>query len=655
MPAFDARIRSAQRRIGARIAAAICLLAAAHGAQAAAEADPRGLQSSHPTGHGAVGPPPLAPTDLRVRPRNLALAASWQAPDDSGSSITRYEVRYQASYDGIWRNSGYRGIATSTIVSGLENDVLYQVRVRAWNAHGRGAWSAPASTTPEVQPPDAPAAPTVLSGNTRLTAFWNMPADNGSSIRGYDVQYQPGAAGSWIDYQRSIPGTSTVIAGLTNGGAYAVRVRARNRIGDGAWSPAAALNVGAPRAPAAPVLAVGNRRIDLTWEAPDAIAAAISRYEIDYRPDRDDAAWRRLFGTQTQATIGKLDNGSAYAVRVRAGNRFGNGLWSPVATATLPYRPPDAPAAPTLAGGDARLLVGWQAPPDNGSFIFAYGIRYRPGAGAWRDHRHLGSATSTAIAGLVNGTLYEVQVRARNAIGFGDWSPSGTGRPIQSADARKNVVLSRTELRLREGGRGRYAVRLGARPAGAVTVAISVQADADAGISVHPGALTFLPDDHSLPRTVSVRAGHDPDSRAETAAIAHTVSSSDADYAALAIASVSLAVADDDEDTVPRFDAAVPAQTWTDGERVSLVLPEARGGNGAPVYSMEGLPRGLAFHAPTRTLSGAAVETAAPVAVRYHAEDADGDRTTLVFAIFVRAAPSASKPAWRWWLYERLR
>ena len=42
-------------------------------------------------------------------------------------------------------------------------------------------------------------------------------------------------------------------------------------------------------------------------------------------------------------------------------------------------------------------------------------------------------ATSTAITSLTNGTSYEVQVRACNASGCGDWSPTATGRPTGAA------------------------------------------------------------------------------------------------------------------------------------------------------------------------------------------------------------------------------
>ena len=64
----------------------------------------------------------------------------------------------------------------------------------------------------------------------------------------------------------------------------------------------------------------------------------------------------------------------------------------------------------------------------------------------------------------------------------------------------------------------------------------------------------------------------------------------------------------EDPDVEPYFEEIVQHQAWLEGEPASLMLPEAKGGNGGLVYSLEAgagsLPAGLQFNAGNRTLSG---------------------------------------------------
>ena len=108
--------------------------------------------------------------------------------------------------------------------------------------HG-GRLSAGASATvpgPARAAPDAVGQPTLTAGETTIDASWRAPANNGSSIEGYDVEYRTTGSG-WTDAGHVGTGTSARIAGLAGDTAYDVRVRAYNAAGTGAWSaPASA-------------------------------------------------------------------------------------------------------------------------------------------------------------------------------------------------------------------------------------------------------------------------------------------------------------------------------------------------------------------------------------------------------------------------------
>ncbi len=84
---------------------------------------------------------------------------------------------------------------------------------------------------------------------------------------------------------------------------------------------------------------------------------------------------------------------------------------------------------------DAALHVDWDAPGDGGSAITHYDVQHRAGTvGAWTA-TEVRSRTSTTISGLTNGTSYQVQVRAVNSRGDGEWSKTTTGTPVATAPA----------------------------------------------------------------------------------------------------------------------------------------------------------------------------------------------------------------------------
>ena len=86
---------------------------------------------------------PGTPTGLTATPGSHQISLSWTAPaSDGGSAITDYVIEYERTSDNDtgWTvfNDGV-STATSTIVTGLTNNVSYDFRVSAKNAVGQGA------------------------------------------------------------------------------------------------------------------------------------------------------------------------------------------------------------------------------------------------------------------------------------------------------------------------------------------------------------------------------------------------------------------------------------------------------------------------------------------------------------------------------------
>ncbi len=71
------------------------------------------------------------------------IRVSWETPDNSGPTITGYQVRYGIKGGGSEATTIYEGSQTESSISGLHRGKIYIVKVRAVNADGLGPWSLP--------------------------------------------------------------------------------------------------------------------------------------------------------------------------------------------------------------------------------------------------------------------------------------------------------------------------------------------------------------------------------------------------------------------------------------------------------------------------------------------------------------------------------
>ena len=83
----------------------------------------------------------------------------------------------------------------------------------------------------------------------------------------------------------------------------------------------------------------------------------------------------------------------------------------------------------TAHASETELSVSWTVPSTTLP-ISGYDVRYRPQSedadDPWDELAHEGTALSATISGLAYGVPYEVQLRASNPEGPGNWSASGT-------------------------------------------------------------------------------------------------------------------------------------------------------------------------------------------------------------------------------------
>ena len=412
---------------------------------------------------------PGSPKNVVLTSRDGQIRVDWDKPDDDGGSdITDYDVHYKLSSASIWITThDFTGTGTTTTITGLVNGSAYDVQVQAVNGanhslsdseddNGHGPWTEHVSATPAGRP-GPPQSVTLTAGNTEIAVSWAAPIDDGGSdITDYDVRYKLSSASIWITtHAFTGTGTSTTIEGLVNGSAYDVQVLASNAgtgtgtgTGTGPWTTtASATPAGPPGQPRSVTLTAGDTEIAVSWTAPsDDGGSAITDYDVRYKLNSAtiniNTPWittHDFTGTGTSTTLTGLVNGSAYDVQVRASNAgtgtgtgTGTGPWTTTASAT-PEGPPGPPQNVTLTAGDTEIAVSWTAPiDDGGSLIIDYDVHYKlSSAQIWiTTHAFTGTGTSTTLTALVNGSAYDVRVRASNAgTGTGPWTAPVSATP----------------------------------------------------------------------------------------------------------------------------------------------------------------------------------------------------------------------------------
>ena len=191
-----------------------------------------------------------------------------------------------------------------------------------------------------------------------------------------------------------------------------------------------------PDAPTGLTVTPGVGTLTLNWQAPaEDGGAEITEYEIW----RGSSPSTLAFLTAVPSAMleygdGTLGNGATYFYAVRAVNQAGAGAASATVGNTT-FRLPGVPTNLVTQFGDGNLTVTWSAPADDGGtpvtgyeiMVLLGGVdsHYYPAAGdrAW------------LVIGLLNGEAYEINIRAINAAGEGNWSSSVFETPATAPGA----------------------------------------------------------------------------------------------------------------------------------------------------------------------------------------------------------------------------
>ena len=297
-----------------------------------------------------------------------------------------------------------------------------------------------------------PGAPTSLvataSGSARIDLSWTAPAnDGGSAITGYRIEWSADGSAAWTELVANTanPITTHADTGLAASTSRHYRVSAINIHGAGAPSNVDDATTDAAGVNNPPEFSANTaaRSVAENTAAGQNVGAVLTATDansdtLTYTLEGADAASFDIASTsgQIRTKAGVTYNHEAkstYTVIVKADD--GNGGTDTITvtiTVTDVNEPPGRPAAPSVAGtsgSTTSLDVTWTAPTNTGPAITSYDLQYREGAsGSFTAGPQNETGTSAAIASLMASTSHQVQVRATNAEGDGDWSFPGTGR-----------------------------------------------------------------------------------------------------------------------------------------------------------------------------------------------------------------------------------
>ena len=187
------------------------------------------------------------------------------------------------------------------------------------------------------------------------------------------------------------------------------------------------------------------RDLDIQLESPSGavsnLAVHFDTYTDYYDPFFDFVSLRGAFRFGSARHLGEDPNG-VWKLRVTDRIHVVDGALEAWSLTVYGHAPtPDAPTVDSVTPGPRSLAVAWTAPVQTtGSEVTAYDLRHIPTdadetadsnwtllADVWTDTD--GGDLEYAVTGLTGGTEYDVQLRAINEWGTGDWSAAASATP----------------------------------------------------------------------------------------------------------------------------------------------------------------------------------------------------------------------------------
>ncbi len=529
---------------------------------------------------------PAQPVLTGIQGGDGQVTLSWSDPGDS--SITSWEYRRKegaGEYGGWLPVPGATSGTTSYTLTGLANDVVHALQLRAVNASGAGPASVEVSarTTGSSSggPPSDPDQPT----DPGTPSDPAEPSDPGGDGGG-------GAGGGAGDGAGPAPGVTVSSASLTvaegSSGAYTVvldaeppsdvTVTVSGASGDvtvapssltftsGDWNEARTVTVSA----AQDADGIADPVVTLTHAASGGGYDDVSIASVAVSVTEDDTA-----GVTVSVASLTVAEGSS-------------GVYT-IALNTAPSG--DATVTVSGASGDVTVV------PSSLTFT----------SGDWNEARTVTVSAAQDADGIADPVV--TLTHAASGGGYDDVSIASVAVSVTEDDTA-GVTVSVASLTVEEGSRGEYTVVLETEPSGDVTVSVS---GASGDVTAAPSSLTFTAADWREAQTVTVSAAQDADAFGDPE-VTLTHAASGGDYGGVSVASVTVSVTEDD---TPGVTVSASSLTLSEGDAGGYLL------------QLETEPSSSV----TVSVSGASGDvTVEPSSVTFTAADWNQARTVMVSA-----------------------
>lgn len=404
----------------------------------------------------ACEPDQPLPPKLQSRTKS-SINLRWTAPACNGSPIQHYLLEYDEGRGNALQFVELAKIkAKHYVLTKLQPTTVYSFRLAAVNQVGQSIYSEVSSYSTAGNPPTAPKAPQLQACSpSSLHLVWERRSQDGDFL----LQLQDGEFGH--GYLNSYKGGDThyECLQLRRATSYQFRLRAENDAGVSPWSPEVSYST-APERPGRPGKPHAKGKIHGThfkarWEMPtDTGGGEILHYHLEL--SAGGPQFERIYsGADAEAKCEGLQPGTTYQLRVCCEGPAGVSPFSEIGHVTTEAVPPSAPTLYSDKPPSPYAAVIRLHQPDNngGAPVKEYeaqlrqvtGDREMPSQIIYRD-----SANFFVAEQLLPGGIYEVQARAINRVGAGNWSQwfrfTTAVAPPAAPEALQALVKSATQL-----------------------------------------------------------------------------------------------------------------------------------------------------------------------------------------------------------------